>query len=290
MMQPDGLSHTALYEAVGRRSWLMPSLLWSCAVPATLGRHSARQAQSASGAASAHAKDVLDWSLRGSERRLEKARRSLPAPQSSWSGYWAARDHYSAADQQTKAQIVADFLALARPMSVLDIGANTGEYSRLAGRLGARVVAIECDLAAQRLSYAAAREEKVDVLPLLVDFANPTPALGWNGRECLSFDQRAAGRFDCVLALAVVHHLLVSRGIPLDEIVKKLAAYSRKQLIIEYVSPSDPMFRKLSGRRGLDFSWLTPEAFMSLLGRHFRVVRRECVVSGVRELLLCEKH
>jgi SAM-dependent methyltransferase len=290
----DGISHEELYDAVGARSWVTPSLVASCALPAWLGRRSApvdMRAPDNRSAGNAHAANmpVMKWNLASAARTLQSATRPIPSARSAWSAYWHGRSHYSDDDRRRKAQLVEEFLRMARPATLLDIGSNTGEYSRLAARLGAYVVAIESDLAAQRLAYKAARDDAAPVLPLLVDFANPTPALGWNGQECLSFDQRADDAFDCVMALAVVHHLLVSRGIPLSEIVDKLARYSKRHALIEYVAPQDPMFGRLSRQRGLDFSGMTAESFTAAVERRFRVIRNESTVAGLRNLLLCEK-
>ncbi len=59
----------------------------------------------------------------------------------------------------------------------------------------------------------------LDVLPLVVDLTRPTPAVGWRNQECASFLDRARGGFDLVLMLAVVHHMLVTERIPLEDLL-----------------------------------------------------------------------
>ena len=67
---------------------------------------------------------------------------------------------------------------LLRPGSVLDIGGNTGHYSRIAAGVGARVVAWDTDVASSDRSWKEARAAGLPILPLVADVARPTPAIG----------------------------------------------------------------------------------------------------------------
>src|SRR5207249_3979296 len=101
-------------------------------------------------------------------------------------------------------------------------------------------------------TWRRARAEQLDLLPLVVDLAQPTPATGWDNREWPGFLERARGQFDAVLMLAVLHHLLVTERVPLPAILALAAALTRDLAIIEFVAPEDPMFRRLArGREGL---------------------------------------
>ena len=53
------------------------------------------------------------------------------------------------------------------------------------------------------------------MLPLVMDLTNPSPGLGFESRERLSFQER--GRPDLVLALALLHHLRITGNIPLSQ-------------------------------------------------------------------------
>ena len=57
---------------------------------------------------------------------------------------------------------------------MLDLGANTGQYSRIAARLGCRTISCDGDPAAVEKNYratVATSEERI--LPLVIDLANP---------------------------------------------------------------------------------------------------------------------
>ena len=63
-------------------------------------------------------------------------------------------DHYSAEDQKLKRQFVREALAAAQPKHVLDLGANSGVYSRIAAECGANVVAWDTDCRRRRRTGA----------------------------------------------------------------------------------------------------------------------------------------
>ena len=154
-----------------------------------------------------------------------------------WSEY--ARDcHYADAATAAKKQLVGDFLRETAPRRVVDLGCNTGEYSRLAASLGADVVAVDADHDAIELLYRQLRNEPARISPMVVDLSNPSPALGYMNRERPAFFERIHG--DCVLGLALLHHLLVAGNLSLAAVCQMLAALTDRDLVLEYVPPDRP--------------------------------------------------
>lgn len=226
-------------------------------------------------------------------RRLRRQLRRLSSGQgdSHWSRYLDTLTHYNKEQFAFKEAFVAEALREFAPQQVLDVGANTGHFSELAANSGARVVAIDYDQAAAGRIWQRAFEKKLDILPLVVDLSRPTPALGWRNREYRSFLDRARGAFDLVLMLAVIHHLLVTERVPLDEILELAAELTTDLLLIEFVEPSDPMFRRLARGRDPLYAHLTASYFESACGSRFRIVRREPIPQSNRILyLLRRKH
>jgi SAM-dependent methyltransferase len=196
---------------------------------------------------------------------------------------------YSEGSFVAKDRFVRETVEHARPARVLDIGCNTGHFSLAAARSGASVVAIDRDSAVVDGLYSAAATAGLRVLPLVIDLARPSPALGWRNEERASFIDRARGEFDMVLALAVLHHLLVTDRIPLEDIVCFLAELTRETAVVEFISPEDPLFRRLSRGRDHLFSRLTRDVFERACGRHFRILRSEGPIEGTRWLYLLGK-
>ncbi|HBH02502.1 MAG: hypothetical protein A2X36_05625 [Elusimicrobia bacterium GWA2_69_24] len=204
-------------------------------------------------------------------RRILAAAAPPPSASSRWSDYAVARETSTPAYAAAKQALVDAVLAERRPRNVLDVGCNTGRFSVQAARGGAAVVAIDADPAVVGALWREARGAGLDILPLVVDLARPSPAVGWRNAECRAFLDRARGAFDTVLMLAVAHHLLVGEQIPLSEIVSLGAQLGTRTLIVEFVAPADPMFRRLARGRDALFADLTRERFEAECRREFTV-------------------
>jgi SAM-dependent methyltransferase len=208
---------------------------------------------------------------------------------SHWSKYLDTQIHYTPEQFAAKESFVTSALREFAPRRVLDVGANTGRFSELAARAGASVVAIDSDQAAAGRLWVRASEKKLDILPLVVDFCRPTPALGWRNRESPSFLDRARGGCDMLMMLAVVHHMLVSERVPLEEILALAAELSTDLLLIEFVEPADPMFRRLARGRDALYAHLTSAYFESACVPWFQILRKQTITESCRTLYLLRR-
>ena len=214
------------------------------------------------------------------QRQFRQLRRQLAKLQpsnrdSEWSGYMTADRHFSEDYLQAKQSFVVEALESTVARRVLDVGCNTGHFSRLAAERGASVVAIDQDPAVIDLVWKHAAADRLDILPLVVNLARPTPALGWRNQECPSFLERTRGKFDLVLMLAVLHHLLVSEQIPLPAILELAAELTSEHLIIEFVAPADVMFHSLMRGREELHSEVTKESFERFANKLFTIARSQ---------------
>ena len=203
---------------------------------------------------------------------------------STWSEY--QREHsYEDADLQRKTGFVEQVLAGRRWPLVWDIGCNTGNYSRMAAQHADYVLALDADhLVIERLYQALKADGPANVLPLLADLADPSPGLGWRGRERLPLGDR--GRPALILCLALIHHLVIGRNIPLDDFVAWLAQFGG-EVILEFVGPEDPMVeRLLRNRQDQEFEY-SSAAVSAAVERHFGAVTHETLASGTRTLYHC---
>jgi hypothetical protein len=129
---------------------------------------------------------------------------------------------YTPTAAASKVELVGQMLRQASGRTLWDLGANTGYFSRLAADLGRNVVAIDGDAAAAERHYLYLKEiGSTSVTPLVVDLANPSPALGWAHRERMSLLERANA--DVVMALALVHHLAIGNNVPLPMVSELFA-------------------------------------------------------------------
>jgi len=209
--------------------------------------------------------------------------RGATAGNSVWSDYESTKS-YTDTDETQKTGFIETFLAEHKPGSVLDLGCNTGRYSKMAVENGARVVAADFDHDSVELLYQSVRGHGLDILPLCVDITNPAPALGFRHQERKSFESRV--QFDAVFALALVHHLLVAARIPLEALCDLFAAMTQEWLIIEFVHTDDSMFKRLLATREDLYAELTVERFEEAFARSFELVRRCEMMDGRRVLYL----
>ncbi len=198
-----------------------------------------------------------------------------------WAEY-AASDSYSKASHEHKRGLVSDHLAALGPREVWDLGANTGEFSRIAAARGIRTLAFDADPACVDRNYREARDAKeTRLLPLLVDLTNPSPALGWAHRERASLVQRRSA--DVVLALALVHHLALSNHVPLPRVARFFASLA-EGLIVEFVPKSDPKVATLLATREDVFPTYTREGFESAFATCFELEATDPLVESERIL------
>ena len=221
-------------------------------------------------------------------RNLAKAVERLTWKQqsSTWSDY-SDRAHYTDVDLAEKERFVADTTARAKPRLVLDLGANDGRFSKVAVDAGAaRAVAVDFDDVVIDQLYRRLRSEgERRILPLILDLANPSPALGWRNRERPSFVDRV--RPDLTLCLAVVHHLALTNNVPLPGVVALLADFGAP-VVVEFPHPDDVMASRLLARKraGL-FDTYTIENWERALDDRFEVHAKVELPSGTRTLYHC---
>ena len=225
---------------------------------------------------------ILQSLFRGLRKDL--ALLSPTAPQAShWSDYADTLTHYDATQRSIKETFVRQILAEIKPDWCLDMGANTGQFSEIAAATS-QVVAVDYDVASVGRIYRRARTARLNILPICLDACRPTPATGWRNSEQPSFLSRCEGRFDMVMMLAVIHHMLVSERVPLGEIIGLAADLTTRHAIIEYVGPTDPMFRiLLCGRDALHVG-LTTQLFEETLKQRFDI-QAICPITGMDRAL-----
>ena len=189
--------------------------------------------------------------------------------------------------EAAKKDLVRAFLKAHRPRRVIDLGCNTGQYSRLAADCGARVVAVDQSHDAVELLYRQLREKPAPIVPMVVDLTNPSPGVGFRNRERPGFFKRVKG--DCVLALALVHHLLVDGNLSLCAIRDQLADLTRRDLVVEYIPPGDPMFQRLVAARRQRFEEITLERFRETFAQRFELLGLERLPNSMRSLFFLRK-
>jgi len=213
---------------------------------------------------------ILEWKPAGTE----------------WADYYAANNYTDFAFEHKKV-LVGDWLSKITPKTAWDLGANAGIFSRVAAETGAYVISSDIDPAAVEVNYRQVKESgEQNLLPLVLDLTNPSPAIGWQNRERDSFLQR--GPVDAVLALALVHHLAISNNVPLERVAEFFAGCG-EWLIVEFVPKSDSQVQKLLRSRADIFSEYTRPGFESAFGQWYTIQSSSAVRDSERWLYLMKR-
>jgi SAM-dependent methyltransferase len=289
----DGLDPEEVYRYLGPLRRFAPPFLTLVSMPTWLGRRHSEDDSSIYRKNSLADPEKAGFILDSLLNRLGRTLHRLAPPagrQSAWSEYMnSGGNNYVGPQFAAKEAFVSEALRELAPKSVLDVGCNTGHFSFMAARSGASVVAIDFDPVVVGQVWRQASSEHLDVLPLVVNLARPSPAVGWRNEECPSFLDRARGKFDAVFMLAVLHHMLVSERVPLASILDLAAELTRDALIIELIEPQDSMFRRLTRGRDDLHKDLNVSTFESACRQRFYIVRSERKPGGSRILYWLRK-
>lgn len=206
--------------------------------------------------------------------------------QTEWEKYYTFTNYSSKAFKQ-KQLLLDQYLKKVRPKSVVDLGANTGKFSEIACRAGAYTIACDSDPLAIEQAYLEAKRNKNKLLlPLVVDLTNPSPALGWANQERQSFGQRV--KVDCVVALALIHHLAISNNLPLEMVAQYLASLG-KWLVIEFVPKEDSKVQILLQNREDIFKNYSKDNFEKTFLKHFEIIDCQSIKESKREIYLMKR-
>jgi ribosomal protein L11 methylase PrmA len=202
-----------------------------------------------------------------------------------WSDYYSDTN-YSNTSLDHKKKLVKEYIASVSPSPVLiqDIGANDGSFSRIAAGSGACVISQDIDEVAVEKNYIRCiKNNDKQILPLLLDLTNPSPALGWANEERDSALKRS--KCNVLMALALIHHIAISNNVPLEKIsylFSRLCDY----LIIEFVPKQDSQVTRLLATREDIFPEYNFEGFELAFEQFFITERCEAISGTERKLYL----
>lgn len=218
-------------------------------------------------------------------RSLEEAVKSFSLNTASgvWSGYYneaLQREDYV----PHKKQIIENWISQMPIQSAVDVGANEGEFSELLAQKKIAVISADFDHYSINRLYNKVRQNTIDnLLPLIIDFANPSPAIGVNNEERSSFLDRT--KTDLVLALAVIHHLCIGKNIPFESVVKLFKSLG-KNLIIEFVPKEDEKVQLMLQQKKDVYGWYTEENFLKAFSNHYKIAGKQQIGTSGRNLFL----
>ncbi|MBX9879358.1 MAG: hypothetical protein K2Y22_12935 [Candidatus Obscuribacterales bacterium] len=199
-----------------------------------------------------------------------------------WADY-TQNNNYEAVSSAHKKKLAAQFLEKINPKTVMDLGANTGDYSRLAST-STLVVSADLDHDSVEMNYNRCLSEgRRNILPMVVDLTNPTASLGFENKERLSFLER--GKADFVMALALIHHMAIANNVPLAKIAQFFSSMA-PYLLVEFVPKDDSQVERLLQSREDIFPDYTQEGFEAAFKEYYSIVDAVDIEGSKRRLYL----
>ena len=281
--QPDGLTAQQMNSVMSRRDLMRKSGLLHVALLA-------KSERSQSGAGrdvrsefkkAGFSKEMIENNVNGLRKIVSNL--SWEPGTTRWNEYATGCDHVGL-QRDAKAAFVSEMLSGGTQSTVWDLGANDGHFSRIAAETADLVLALDSDYAVlDDLFVSLQADGPQNILPLVQDLADPSPGIGWRGTERPPLVERSTP--DVVLCLAVIHHLVIGRNIPLRAVVEWFGDLGA-DVILEWVAPDDPMVLGLTANRKphelhQDY---TEDALRSYLSERFIIDREKELPGGTRRL------
>lgn len=217
---------------------------------------------------------------------------SLPAPNTKtvWGDYYQDTNYTSLATEEKKAILELWVSKIPDRNVAIDLGANTGKYSEILSRYYQTVLAVDIDPIAVEKHVTELEGNQSAILPLVLNVASPSPAIGWACQERDAFHARVQS--NCVVALALIHHLFFTEGIPFDKIAFYFSSLLQEDgvLILEFVGLEDSQVQRLvAARIGEDFDRYSSENMKKGFSSCFQVIESHDIAESHRTLYMMRK-
>ena len=190
---------------------------------------------------------------------------------------------------RARLQIVESIISELKPASVLELGNNNsdGDYAKLAAEKGIQAVFLTPEESKAEQLYLYGKQNQLTILPLLMNFISPSSDLS-NAWFAPASDRLSC---DLTIALDLIDWLVFEQPqcFPFDRIVERIAVFSKRWLLTEFVTIDPPQQESLSPDLKYIFSWYKLDNFIAALGREFPQVDIIKRVSETRVLILCQK-
>ena len=204
-----------------------------------------------------------------------------------WMNYYNM-SNYNEIAFASKEKIIKNFckkIKLSDNNISFDLGSNDGRFSKIIEKeLNTYVVSFDIDNNAVEYNYLNNKDNEM-ILPLIMDFTNPSSGIGFSNNERKNFMER--GNANLTLVLAFIHHLVISNNLSFDMIGNFLSKIT-KYLIIEFVPKEDSQVQLLLKTRNDIFDFYNINNFKKDFSNYFNIISEEEIDNSKRILFLME--
>ena len=230
--------------------------------------------------------------------------------ESNWTNYYKAKNEdfdFEPSPRWTpKNWVVYKFIKEFNPKTVLDVACNTGWFSIMASKLGCQVVAFDNNEACINLLYHRIKNEKLSILPLMIDFTAPTEDRFASAKDEVAERRQindkyplilaASRRLKCemVMALGIIHHLVFLQNVTFRQITEMLNMFCERYLLLEFISISDKLIQAPEDyyfvrNNPKKFDWYTQKNLIRELKIYFNKIEIKRGFPETRTILICTK-
>lgn len=194
---------------------------------------------------------------------------------------------YSSKAMLSKKEIISVFLDKQKVEYLWDIGTNNGEFSKLAAKKGVFCLAFDSDHTAIEKLFSDVNEEEIkNILPLVEDLSNPSPSIGWQNKEREALLKN--NKPDCIFALALIHHLVITNNLPLFKIVNFFASQC-KYIVIEFIPKDDKQIKLMLSLREDIFTDYSQKNFELEFKKSFDIISKHNIKDSLRVLYIMKR-
>ena len=202
-----------------------------------------------------------------------------------WDNYYS-NTNYDDLSDKNKVNYVSKYLKDIKVKSsdiIIDLGSNDGKYSVVASKYCNLVISMDSDYNCVDRNYLNHNDR---ILPMVMDFTNPSSSIGFNCLERDSIISRCNAF--CVMALAVMHHICISNNVSFDMLARFLSSLG-EYLIIEYVPKDDSKVIKLLSTRKDIFDFYNIDNFEKVFGNYYKIINKNKIRNSKRILYLMKR-
>lgn len=213
--------------------------------------------------------------------KLEGRIRSInqPAVSTEWGEYHSNLSEQEIFKEGSRFNLIVEKVNILKIESVLEIAGNQGLLSEELSKNVHTVICSDIDERAVDFMYLRAKNRNAKIFPVILDFLSPIHQKLYYAEANSVFKRYKS---DAVLALALTHHLILTRKTPIDNIFEALSKYTNRYLITE--------FMPLGLRRGKVPDWYNLEWFREHFKNHFNLLfEAPSEKDGSRVLFVGEK-
>jgi len=204
-----------------------------------------------------------------------------------WGDYYSDTN-YEQTSKKDKFQIIDKVFKQNKINSFIDLGGNTGKFSRNLTSKNRCGFCLDIDPLAIEKNYLQSKKNYDNYTPIIYDVSNPQPSIGFLNMERTSIDHRLP-KVDCVMGLALIHHLCITCQLSFDQVADLFLKFTNKFILIEFVDSEDSQVQRLLSPRKQQFSWYNLFSFENAFKKRFNLVLKSPIKKSKRFIYLFER-